>query len=165
MCVDEKLEFVYKIKYEEGYETFYSLSMKFGKRMRNLLILVMTVIAAVMLFLYYRDSRKIHYFFIAVLDILLLYGLIYMPALKARKGAKKVSRQNGTYKIELTGDGMIRAGGQCIPLKGDKDARMIETETIFAIRPDRVHTFCLPKRILTDQQTEKVRKLLQDKMR
>lgn len=103
---DEKLEFVYKIKYEEGYETFYSLSMKFGKRMRNLLILVMTVIAAVMLFLYYRDSRKIHYFFIAVLDILLLYGLIYMPALKARKGAKKakkVSRQNGTYKIELTG--------------------------------------------------------------
>lgn len=161
--VRKKLEFEYQLKYEESYETFYLLSMKGGKQARNILAVILTVIAVAMLLLYYQDSSRIHYFFIAILDIALLYYLIYVPALKAKKGAKKVSRQRGIYRIELTDDGKIRSGKECIPIRGDKDARVIETERIFAIRPDRLHTFCLPKRILREEEIDQVRKILKEK--
>ncbi len=154
------MKFEYRLKYEECYETFYFLGIKWEERKRNILAALLIVIGVVMLFGFYRDSRKIHYFFIAILDILLLYYLIYVPALKAKKGAKKVSRQGGTYKIELTADGKVRTGNECVNLKGDPDARVIETNTIFAIRPDRIHTFCLPKRIMTEKEMEEVRKIL-----
>lgn len=159
--MQKKLEFVYKLTYEESYETFLALSMKQKKRTRYILAALMTAIAVAMLVLYWLDSSRVHYFVIAVLDILLLSYLVYVPALKAKKGAKAVSRQNGTYKIELTEEGAIRSQGQTIPLKGDKDARAIETENVFALRPDRMHTFCLPKRILTPVETVRVRELLQ----
>lgn len=154
------MKFEYRLKYEECYEAFYLLGIKWEERKRNILAALLIVIGVVMLFGFYRDSRKIHYFFIAILDILLLYYLIYVPALKAKKGAKKVSRQGGTYKIELTADGKVRMGNECVNLKGDPDARAIETNTIFVIRPDRVHTFCLPKRIMTEKEIEEVRKIL-----
>lgn len=158
--VSKKLEFEYKLTYEESYETFYLLSMKWGKAKRNILAAVLTAIAVVMLILYYQDSRGIHYFFLAILAIMLLAYLLYVPALKARKGAIRVSRQNGKYRIELTRDGRIRAGKEVVELKGDKDARVIETDTIFIIRPDRVHTFCLPKRILSEEEVTEVREIL-----
>ncbi len=154
------MEFEYRLKYDECQETFYLLGMKWGERKRKILTVLLTVIGVVMLLGYYRDSQKIHYFFIAILDILLLYYLIYVPALKAKKGAKKVSRQGGTYKIELTREGKIRTGNEWVDLNGDADARVIETDTIFVVRPDRVYTFCLPKRIMTEEEIEEVREIL-----
>ncbi len=159
------MKFVYKLKYEEAYETFFLLSMRWRKRTRNVLAAVMTLIALGMLAAYYLDSRKVHYFVIVILDILMLYYLIYVPVLKAKKGAKTVSRQNGTYKIELTSDGRIHIQGETIELAGDKDARAIEAEEIFAIRPDRLHTFCVPKRILSPDETDKVRNILKSNVK
>lgn len=161
--MQKKLEFTYQLTYEESYETFLVLSMRQSRRVRNILAAVLTVIAVVMLVLYYLNSNGFHYFVIAVLDILLLAYLIYVPALKAKKGAKAVSRQKGTYKMELTEGGNIRSQGGTIPLAGDKDARAVETEKVFALRPDRVHTFCLPKRILTPEETDRVREILRAK--
>ena len=153
-------EFIYKLNYEESYTAFFLLSMKWERRTRKILTAVLTVAGAALLTAYYLDSQKIHYFFAAILAILLLYYLIYVPVLKARKGAKAVTRQKGTYKFALTEDGKILSGGQTIELAGDKDARAIETESIFVLRPDRQHTFCLPKRILKPGETEAVRDIL-----
>lgn len=83
-----------------------------------------------------------------------------MPVLKAKKGAANVCGQNGTYRIELTGEGRIRSGNEVVDLKGDKDARVIETDAIFIIRPDRVHTFCIPKRILSKEYVVELREAL-----
>lgn len=156
----DNLKFEYKLNYEESYAAFYLLCMKWGKRKRSILAALLTVIAIAMLAAYWFDSRKIHFFFIAVLAILLLYYLIYVPVLKAKKGAKKVYRQDGIYKVELTCDGKIRTEDECLELKGDKDARAVETNSIFVIRPDRVHTFCFPKRIMTDVEIQQVRTIL-----
>lgn len=155
-----KLKFEYRLTYEECYETFYLLSRKWGRTKGIVLTSVLTAIAVVMLILYYRDRRGVHYFFLSVLTILVLTYLIYMPVLKAKKGAKNVSRQNGLYRIELTGDGRIKSGKEVVDLKGDEDARVIETDMIFAIRPDRIHTFCIPKRILSKEEIMKVRESL-----
>lgn len=158
--MQKKLKFEYRLKYDECYETFYLLSMRWSRRTRKILAAILTAIAVIMLVLYAKDNQGIHYFFIALLAILMLAYLLYVPALKARKGARSVSRQNGVYRVELAGDGKIRSGREVVELKGDKDARVIETDTIFAIRPDRIHTFCLPKRIMSEEEIAEVRSAL-----
>lgn len=161
----KSLKFVYKLNYDEIYEAFYVLNMKWGKGVRNVLTVILTVIAIGMLMVYYMDSQKIHCFLLAVFAILLLYCIIYVPVLKARKGAKKVSEKKGTYKVELTWEGKIISGTEIIELAADKDARAIETENIFVIRPDNIHTFCLPKRIITNKEIDEIRKLLHKYMK
>lgn len=158
--VHKNLKFEYRLKYEESYETFYLLGMKWGEKKRNILAILLTVIGVIMLAGYYRDSQKIHYFFISLLDILLLYYLIYVPVLKAKKGARAVGRQGGIYKVELTREGKVRTGNDSVDLNGDADARAIETDSIFIVRPDRMHTFCLPKRIMTEKEIQEVREIL-----
>lgn len=156
----ETVEFVYKLTYEESYEAFYVLSLKWGKKVKNVLSVLLTAVAAGMLIAFYLDSRKIHCFFIAVLAIVLLYNLLYAPVLKAKKGARSVRRQKGTYQMRLTEEGKIQSQGHVLKLREDKDARAIETERIFVLRPDRLHTFCLPKRILTQDEMDWVRCIL-----
>lgn len=163
--VQKKLDFVYKLKYEESYETFLVLNMKYSKKVRGILTVVMTVIAAVMLILHWLDNRSVHYYVIAIIDILLLFYSIYAPVLKAKKGAKTVTRKNGTYKIGLTEKSVIHSQGITTQLKSDKDARAVETENVFVLRPDRMHTFCLPKRILTSDEIKKVRQILKTNMK
>jgi hypothetical protein len=98
---------------------------------------------------------------LALIGILLLFYLIYMPVLKAKKGARAVAKANGVFKVEITDEGTISLPGQKpIDLDGDKDARAIETDALFIIRPDSAHTFCIPKRIMSDKESYGVREIL-----
>lgn len=152
--------FTYNLKYNEAYKTFLVLAKKWSDKFRIIVGIFLTVVASGMLILYFLDSRKIHYFFIAIIAILLLFYLIYAPVLKAKRGAKKVQKQHGTYKIQITARGKIMLPRtEPIELAGDKDARVIETDEIFAIRTDSTNTFCLPKRIMTEDEIKEIREL------
>ena len=159
------LKFEYKLRYEEIYEAFFLLNAKWSKKVRFVLAAVLTAIGVGMLIAYGLDSMKIHYFIIAIFDILLLYYLIYVPVLKSKRGAKAVSKKGGIYKVELTDDGFIRSEAEKTELAGDKDARGMETDGLFVIRPDRAHTFCIPKRVMKDDEQEHVRELLRSKIK
>ena len=150
--------FHYQLQYQEAYETFYLLASKRSRRTNRLIGICLTVITAVLLLLYGLDSRKIHYLFLAFISILLLFYLIYSPVLKARKGATAVDRQHGYYKAGFSEDGAITLpSSEPLRLSEDPHSRVIETETIFAIRADREHTICLPKRILEETQERDLR--------
>lgn len=156
----ETFEFIYKLSYEEAYEAFLLISMKWSKKVRTVIGVLLTLIAGGMLAAYAADSQKIHYFFMVILAILLLYYLIYVPVLKAKRGAQKVARQNGVYKVKITEEGKLKSEKEMIDLAGDKDARAIETETLYVLRPDNMHTFCIPKRIMKKDEIEAVREIL-----
>lgn len=154
-------EFTYRLNYDEIYNAFLLVSMKWSKKARKIIGAILTAIAVGMLIAYYLDSRKIHYFFIVILAILMLYYLIYVPVLKAKRGAQKVFKQNGTYKVKITNEGkIILSGAATIDIAGDKDARAIETETLYVIRPDNRNTVCLPKRIMRKEEVEEIREIL-----
>lgn len=124
---------------------------------------MLTALAVGLLIAYYLDSRKIHYFYIAILTVLLLFYLIYAPVIRGKHGARKVMRAGGTYGVSLTKDGrVVMADGSSIDMAGDKNARFIETASSFIIRADNIHTFCLPKRIMSDAEILEVRELLKD---
>ncbi|MGN8763468.1 hypothetical protein [Hornefia butyriciproducens] len=153
--------FDYRLSYDEAYEAFYLLSFKWDRRFRLFAGLGLSVIAIVLMVLFAMDNRKIHYFFIVILCVLLLFYLVYMPIVKARRGARSVARSRGTFRIVLSPEGTIGIPGQePQELEGDKDARAIETDDIFVIRPDSASTFCLPKRIMKSTEIKDVRAIL-----
>lgn len=153
-------EFIYKLTYDEVYESFLLLNTKRSKKVRFIIGLGLVLIAVAMLIGYALDSQKMHFFILAVFSIMLLYYLIYVPVLKSKRGAKKVSKQKGTYRVKLTEDGKVHMGSETIEMAGDKDARVIETERVYVLRPDNRHTFCLPKRIMKQDEINEVRELL-----
>lgn len=158
-------EFTYKLSYDEVYESFLLLNAKWSKKIRIIIGSVLVLITLVMLVGYYMDSQKAHFFLLAIFAILLLYYLIYVPVLKAKRGAAKVCKQNGTYRVKLLDEGKIQMGSEVIEMAGDKDAKVIETESIYVLRTDRMHTFCLPKRIMKNDENDEVRELLEKHMK
>lgn len=159
--MDRYFEFTYKLKYEECYETFWALNLKWSQKKRKIIMAILTFIAMLMLVEYYLDYKKVYCFVVAIIDILVLYYLIYIPILKAKNGARKVNRQGGIYKIKLTDKGKVIIQDEVIDLSGDRASRAVETKLVFAIRPDNIHTFCIPKRIMTEEQVCEVQRILQ----
>ena len=158
----EFYEFTFKLNYDEVYEAFLQLNRKWNKKIYLFMGTALTAIAVAMLIGYYLDSQKLHFFLLAIFSILMLYYLIYVPVLKAKRGAQKVSKINGTYRVRIARDGKIHMGKDTIDIKGDKDARVIETDHLYVLRPDNSNTFCLPKRIMKKEEVEELRKLFQE---
>ncbi len=158
-----KLNLEYKLTYQEAYDTFYLLASRRRRLTTILFIIALTAIAVVLLILFAIDPRKVHYLFIAIIAILLLFFIIYQPALSARRGARNVARTNGTYKISLNESGKIGLPDKTTLRFGeDRNARAAETDTIFALRVDRDHTICIPKRILKGKQEDQVRQMIEN---
>lgn len=156
----EEYSFQYQLNYDEAYETFMVLSNKWPRKVRILLTGAVIAIAVVMLILYYLDSRRAHLFVIAIAAILILVYMLYFPPIKAKRGAARVQKTGGTYRIVLTAGGEIVLPNKSrIPLKGDKEARVVETDHVFALRPDRLTTICIPKRVVKKDDLEGIRQL------
>lgn len=156
----DTLNFTYQLNYDEIYEAFFLLSMKWSKKTRMVLTGVLTVIAICFLMLFAFNRNRIYSFFFAVVDIFLLSYLVYIPDLKARRGAKKVCSQKGSYHVKLTEKGQIISGNKSIAISGDANARAIETASSYIIRPDGQHTFCIPKRIMSIQEQKETERIL-----
>ena len=161
---EQKLQ--YRLTYQEAYDTFYLLASRQSKKTRIFLGICLTAIAIVLLVLFGMDGRKVHYFFLALIAILLLFYLIYHPALRARAGAANVAKTNGLYKITLNEAGQIRLpGNQTLRFGEDRYARAVETDTVFALRIDTQHTLCIPKRILKNHEIEQIREMIENNTR
>jgi len=160
MAKANPLSFRYQLSYDEAYEAFYLLSFRRSRTFKLAVGCGLVAVIVILLVLFVLDPRKIHYFMIVILALLLLFYLIYMPAVKARRGARQVVKTGGTYQLELTEDGQLRLQKETIPLAGDKNARAYETNRIFAIRTDTARTFCLPKRLMQEDQMSRVRAIL-----
>ncbi|MDO4601904.1 MAG: hypothetical protein Q4B37_06505 [Eubacteriales bacterium] len=159
------LEFTYQLNYDEIYEAFFLLSMKWNRKIRKILTIILTLIAICFLTFFAFNRNRIYSFFLAVVDIFLLSYLIYMPALKARRGAKKVCSRKGTYRIKLTKQGQLISNNERIAIAGDANARVIETPASYVIRPDSQHTFCIPKRIMSLQEQKETEAILRSACR
>ena len=157
----EEYSFQYKLNYDEAYETFSLLTTKWSRKVQLIITAAVVLIAVVMLVLYFMDSQKAHLFVIAICAIAVLAYMVYFPPIKAKRGAARVAKTGGTYKITLTQDGkVVLPNNDRIPLNGDKQSRALETDRLFAIRADRLTTICIPKRIIRKADLEDVREIL-----
>lgn len=162
----DSVKFRYDINYQEAYETFYAILDRRSRASKITVFILSAVCAISMIVMYARYPQYIGYSFLALLCVLMMFGVWYVPVIKSRKGAQKVSRVKGKYELKLTKEGDLELKkGQKISLNGDKDARACETGIVFAIRPNRTMTFCIPKRILNPDEIIFVREVLELKVK
>lgn len=152
--------FKYEPSYKEAYDTFYALAFRRNRKAILVTNILLTAISIGLLIFFAMDPRRVYALFLAVIAILLLFYIIYHPALSARKGASKVMKAHGYYKFTVHGSGQIDLpDGQKLKFGDDKYARAVETDIVFAIRADSQTTLCIPKRLLSKQEMEKIREI------
>ncbi|MBR2188758.1 MAG: YcxB family protein [Eubacterium sp.] len=157
----EQITLNYQLTKDEAYEAFYLHASRRSRTVKLIVSAVLTALAVILLGFYALDSRRIHMLFLAVCAIALLFYILYQPVLQAKRGARLVEKAGGKYRIILHRDGrIVLPDGGVLNMSGDKYARAVETDTIFALRPDAQHTICIPKRILSEDEAEFIRALL-----
>ena len=162
----ERYEFRYQLSYREAFEAFRNLAERGNRTLRLIAIFSVGLIAAGLLIGYAMDTTKVHFIYMAFMSVFLLFYLVYVPSLTARRGAAKVAKANGSYQVTISSAGQIRLPRlDPIQLNGDKNARSIETNHIFVIRTDSSHTVCIPKRVMREGEIEDVRRILQAYMK
>ena len=155
-----RVDLRYRISYDEAYEAFKAVASRRSNTARTAVTAVLAAITCVLLVLFARESAAVHYLFLAVCSILLMFYLIYQPVISARRGASQVSKTAGEYHVVLHDNATMDLPDESdIDLRADKFARIVETENVFAIRPDTQHTVCIPKRILKDNEKDFIKKL------
>ena len=158
----KKYSLNYNLSFDELFEAISMLVDKKSKKSRMIMGLILFGAAIICVILYALQPYGIQYAFSAlVLGIFACLVLGY-PTFKGRMNARKICKQKGIYKITLTTDGYITPfGGEALDLWADNQCCAYESDTIFALRADRMHSFCIPKRILSPKEVNQTRKIFQ----
>lgn len=151
----------YELHFDEVYEALLLIIDRRRVNSRRCMGIFLFLLALVCVVLYGRTPYGIQFALMALLFAVFSFLVLAYPQLKAQTGARAIIRRGGRYQIELLSDGWIALpNGDQVDLAGDKSGRTLETRELFALRPDRLHTLCIPKRILNDGQTQQIRQIL-----
>lgn len=156
------INFQFQLTYEEAREAFLLVIDRRSHTSRLIMGGVLLALALGSAILYGRHPYGLQFALAAILFALFAFLVLAYPTLKAGRAAKSVTRQGGTYKLKLSTKGyFVLPGGEKLPINGDRLSRVLESDTLFAIRPDRYNTVCLPKRIIQADDIAQVRAVLQ----
>ena len=152
----------YDMTYGEVYEALLMIIDKRSKKARYGVGIFLLAAAAACAVLFAMNPYGLMFEIGAVLFALFSFLVLCYPGIKAKQGAKKISRRKGTYKVTLFSDGyIVPHGGERLDIRGDKDCRAFESDAVFALRLDRMTNFCLPKRRMNGSEIQLTRKTLQ----
>lgn len=152
----------YDMTYGEVYEALLMIIDKRSKKARYGVGIFLLAAAAACAVLFAMNPYGLMFEIGAVLFALFSFLVLCYPGIKAKQGAKKISRRKGTYKVKLFSDGyIVPHGGERLDIRGDKDCRAFESDAVFALRLDRMTNFCLPKRRMNGSEIQLTRKTLQ----
>lgn len=93
--------------------------------------------------------------------------LVYCyPKMRAQWSSRRLSRTAGHYQLAFYTNGTVGLpDGSQVSLRGDKGSRGFSTSRVFALRPDRQHTFCIPRSALSPHQQAILTQLLRENLR
>lgn len=157
----KKYHLNYQLSYEELAESMTLICDRRSKKSRIIMSCVLFVLAIGAVILYAQNPYGIHYAFTAIVMAAFSFIVGAYPSLKGKNSARKISKQRGTYKLVVSSDGYILPyGDDSVDLFAFSGGKCFETNQLFAIRADRFHSFCIPKRILNPIQLFEIRAIL-----
>ncbi len=160
--MDKKYTFRYSLSYQEAYDAFLALAMRYTKKVKYGLMTAIVAVTVCCMVMFIMNPDRFYVFFMIIIAVLMTAYLFYMPVIKAKKGASQVARINGTYEVGITSTGKIILAGQEDDLKQDKNSRAVELKDSFAIRLNSYTTVCIPKRTMRESQIDAVRDILKE---
>lgn len=120
------------------------------------------ILGVLMLVLYAVYPENITYSLLAVLAAAELYMVLAWPARQAQKAAKRFKGKR--CRLIFTENGYLYTGEKEWLSSGNK-ITAAETEAVFAVRPDRQHLFILPKRCLSPEDCQEIRRALENRLK
>lgn len=164
--IHSSARFKYQLSYDEAFKSFLLLSPKKNIWFVRITYISLMAISACLTVLYALNPYRFEFFLLPLLSLALLGFIYYLPRLKAARGARQVQRVGGFYDVKIDSRGFLQTGnGEVVSLDGDRQARAFESIGLFVIRPDTRNSFCLPKRVMTNEQIELTRSILRDKIK
>lgn len=158
--------FRFTLTYEEAREAFLLIIDRRSPAARRIMRLALLSMASVCVCLYCIHPYGLQYALAALLFAVFAYLVSAWPSLRAARAARHVAHIAGVYEITLSEEGyLLLPDGERVDLNGDSGSRAYETERLFAIRPDRLHTFCLPRRSIPASDFQQVRSILKTNVR
>jgi hypothetical protein len=155
----------YSLKRPEAAEAFKLVAALGGRRVRLAALAALFATGVFLTVSYGLNPSHLELPLLGLLTVGVYLAVALAPSWRAWRGAAQVAKLNGRYRLGFSPDGrLLTPDGESSPLRGDKRARAFETDELFVIRPDRLRTFCLPKRVLTAEQCGEVRRLLSDNL-
>ena len=78
--------------------------------------------------------------------------------------SRRSASKDNLYLLTFSPEGWVRAGkdGHRVKLKGDKEARAVETPLTVSLRPDKDHMFVIPRTALKGGRLEELCELLKE---
>ena len=163
---ESDLSFRFSLTYEEAREAFLLIIDRRSPAVRKCMGGILLLLAVLCVYLYGIQPYGLQFALTGLLFAFFSFLVYAQPSLKAGRSARKVATAGGTYALVLSEKGYVLLPGEGkLSLKGDSRSRAFETDALFAIRPDRFHTICLPKHALKEPETEQVRKILKTNIR
>lgn len=160
------LSFRFSLTYEEAREAFLLIIDRRSPAVRRLMGSLLLGLGALCAYAYSIHPYGLHYALLGLLFAFFSFLVFARPSLKAGSAARRLAGAGGTYALILSEKGyFLLPDGEKLFLRGDSRSRAFETNTLFAIRPDRLHTVCLPKRSLRDTEVKQVRNILKTYVR
>lgn len=103
--------------------------------------------------------ENLAYSLLAILSAAEMGFVLYQPVRQAKKMAKQFRGRR--CRVSLSGDGYLYTEEEGrIRAAENAKARAVETEEVFALRPDRRRLFILPKRCLDAEACGEIREIL-----
>ena len=157
----KKYHLSYQLSYEELAESMTLICDKRSRKSRRIMGGVLLLLAIGAVYLYATNPYGIHFAFGAIVMAAFAFIVWEYPTLKGKSSARRISKRRGTYKLVVASDGFIEPyGDEPVDLFAFSGGKSFETEDLFAIRADRMHSFCIPKRILSPKQLSEIRNML-----
>lgn len=156
----------FTLTFEEAREAFLLIIDRRSPVSRRIMSFVLLAAALVCVCLYGLHPYGLQFALTALFFALFSYLVSAAPALRVGRAARAVAKRAGVYELTLCEEGyLILPGGETLLLDGDARSRAYETDRLFAIRPDRFHTVCLPKRSIPESEHSLVRTILKTNIR
>jgi hypothetical protein len=129
------------------------------RRLRMILLACFLILSGMLLAasIPVRQEGKIVYEVLSAVCAGMTILLLNNHAGHLRRAAKAASFQGNRYEVTIGDEGWIRTrNGTAVPIRQDRGSRLIETDMVYVIRPDRQHTFVIPKPAVKEAQKEKI---------
>lgn len=158
--------FRFSLTYEEAREAFLLIIDRRSPAARRIMSLTLLALAILCVCLYGLHPYGLQYAMMSLLFAAASYLVSAYPSLRANRAARNVAQCAGVYELTLSEEGyLLLPGGEKLALNGDSRSRAYETDRLFAIRPDRLHTVCLPKHSIPASEHPQVRRILKTNTR
>ena len=110
------------------------------------------------------NGYRIYYLVFSMIFLVLAIWFFLNRPLKIFFVSRRSASKDNLYMLTFSPEGWIRAGkdGHKVKLKGDKDARAVETSLTVSLRPDKDHMFVIPKTALKGSRLEEFCALLKE---